>query len=157
MTSPTQPAKRELLTLGPGEFKLGEIGTELDMSCQLTAFSIEWEVDAEDSEPTLCGGTVGGARNYVATAKGSVFQDIQVDGVIDYTWKYKGLEVPFTFVPDSAGTAAVTGRLTIDPITLGGDVRNRNKSDFEWQCVGDPVFTADSTAGGEPAVPGTSG
>lgn len=154
---PTESPKRDLLTLGPGRFILGELGTPLDMSCQLTAFSINWEVDAEDAEPTLCGGTIGGARNYVATVTGSVFQDVETDGVIDYTWKHKGVEVPFKFVPDDAGTAMVEGRVTIDPLTLGGDVRKRNKSEFEWACVGDPVFTADSTEGGTPADPGTEG
>lgn len=157
MTTPVEAPKRPILTLGPGSFKLGEIGTELDLSCQLTAFTISWEVDAEDAEPTLCGGTIGGARTYVATAAGSVFQDIEADGVIDYTWKNKGEEVPFTFIPDEAGAAQVTGRLMIDPINLGGDVRKRNKSDFEWQCIGDPVFTPDSTEGGTPAEPGTGG
>lgn len=157
MTAPTEAPKRPILTLGPGSFKLGEVGTELDLSCQLTAFTISWEVDAEDAEPTLCGGQIGGARNYVATATGSVYQDVEADGVVDYTWKNKGEDVPFTFIPDEAGTAMVTGTLTIDPINLGGDVRKRNKSDFEWQCVGDPVFVADSTAGATTADPGTTG
>ena len=159
MTTPTPDTKpkRKLLTLGPGSFIIGETGTPLDMSCQLTAFSIEWEVDTEDPEPTLCGGMIGGARTYTATAKGSVFQDIEADGVIDYTWKHKGTEVPFKFIPDESAKAIVTGTVTIDPITLGGDARTRNKSDFEWGCVGDPVFDADSTAGATKALPGATG
>lgn len=155
--APTTAPKRKLLTLGPGSFSLGEIGTPLDMSCQLTSLAIEWEVDAEDAEPTLCGGSIGGARNYTATIKGSVFQDIETDGVIDYTWKHKGIEAPFKFVPDEAGTAMVTGRITIDPINLGGDVRTRVKSDFEWTCVGDPIFEPDSTEGSTPANVGATG
>lgn len=157
MTTPTTPPRRKLLTLGPGSLKIGEVGTELDMSCQLTSASISWEVDAEDAEPTLCGGSVGGARNYTATLAANLFQDIEADGVIDYTWKNKGMEVPFTFIPDEAGTAAVTGRVTIDPINLGGDVRTRVKSEIEWTCVGDPVFEPDSTAGATTADVGTSG
>ncbi|MCT1804384.1 hypothetical protein M3B20_01365 [Corynebacterium sanguinis] len=157
MTTPTAPVKRKLLTLGPGSLVIGSIGTPLDMSCQLTAFSIEWEVDAEDAEPTLCGDLIGGARTYTATAKGTVFQDIETDGVIDYSWKHKGTEAPFKFVTDETNAAAVTGRLIIDPITLGGDVRTRNKSDFEWQCVGDPVFNPTSNEGSTAAEPGTSG
>lgn len=156
MTSPN-PVKRPILTLGPGSLVLGEIGTELDLSCQMTNVVVQWEVDAEDAEPTLCGGSIGGARTYTATLAGSVFQDIETDGVVDYTWKNKGVEVKFKFIPDSAGTAEVTGTVVIDPINLGGDVRTRNKSDFEWQCVGDPIFVADSTEGATPADPGTEG
>ncbi|WP_115685952.1 hypothetical protein [Corynebacterium senegalense] len=156
MTTPTPP-KRKLLTLGPGSFIIGDIGSTLDLSCQLTAFSIEWEVDAEDPEPTLCGGMIGGARAYTATAKGTVFQDIEADGVIDWSWKHKGSEVPFKFVPAETEKALVTGRVVVDPITLGGDVRTRNKSDFEWGCVGDPTFDADSTDGSTQALPGSTG
>lgn len=155
MTSPTP--KRAPLTLGPGSLVLGEIGTQLDLSCQLTNARVSWEVDAEDSEVTLCGDVIGGARTYTATLAGSVFQDVQADGVIDYTWKNKGAEVPFKFVPADTEKAVITGRVIIDPVEIGGNVRARNKSDFEWTCVGEPVFDADSTDGGTPAKVGTGG
>jgi len=157
MTSPSTPPKRKLLTLGPGSLKIGEVGSELDMSCNLTNASVTWEVDAEDPTPTLCGGTVGGARNYTATLAGTMFQDIEADGVIDYTWKNKGVEAPFKFVPDEAGAALIEGRVTIDPITIGGDARTRPTSDIEWTCVGEPTFTPDSTEGATTADAGTSG
>lgn len=157
MTSPVTPPKRKLLTLGPGSLTIGEIGTDLDMSCQLTNVAVQWSVDAEDAEATLCGGSVGGARNYTANLAGTVFQDVELDGVVDFTWKHKGVEAPFKFVPDNEGSAVVTGRVTIDPIDLGGDVRTRPKSEFEWQCVGDPTFAHDPTEGGTPAVEGATG
>lgn len=157
MSAPVTPPKRKLLTLGPGSLVLGAVGTELDLSCQLTNLKVAWEVDAEDPEPTLCGDVVGGARTYTATLSGTVFQDVETDGVIDYTWKHKGAEVPFKFVPDSTGTAAITGTTVIDPIELGGDVRTRNKSDFEWSCIGEPVFNPVSGDGGTAAAVGTGG
>lgn len=157
MTAPDTPVKRKRLTLGPGSLKLGEVGSELDMSCQLTNARVTWEVDAEDATPTLCGGSVGGARTYTATLACALFQDIEADGVIDYSWKNKGTEVPFKFVPDEAGSALVQGTVTVDPINIGGDVRTRPTSEIEWACVGEPEFIPDSTEGGTTADVGTSG
>jgi hypothetical protein len=144
--------KRKILSLGPGTLAFGEVGTELDISCQVTACSIEWAVDAEDAAPTLCGGTVAGARNYAATVKATVYQDIEADGTVDFSWKNKGAEVPFSFTPRTdAPTAKVAGRCLVDPITLGGDVNKKNTSDIEWSCVGEPTFTPDDTGDTEPA------
>lgn len=154
---PTESPRRKKLTLGPGSLVLGSVGTQLDMSCQLTNVLISAEADSEDPEHTLCGDTVAGERTYAWTMAANVFQDIEKDGVIDYTWKYAGTEVPFKFVPDSTGTAAVTGRVTIDPIGLGGDVKTRVKSEIEWQIVGDPSFTPAGEGATEPTDPGESG
>lgn len=142
MTSPSSPVRRKIHTLGPGTLVLGSVGTQLDMSCQLTNTKISAEADAEDSEPTLCGDSIAGARTYAWTLSGTVFQDIEEDGVIDFTWKNAGVEMPFKFVPDMAGEASVTGRVTVDPLEFGGDVNVKNKSEFEWSIVGTPNFVA---------------
>ncbi|QFG13040.1 major tail protein [Gordonia phage Schiebs] len=148
MTSP----KRKPLSLGPGTLTFGQVGTELDVSCQVTAASIEWEADAEDSMPTLCGGTIAGERTYSATLKATLFQDVELDGSVDWTWKNAGAEVPFTFTPRTdTPSAKVAGVVTVDPITLGGDVNKRNTSDLEWSCVGRPTFTPDDTGDTQPA------
>lgn len=140
MTKPTESIKRKIHKLGPGTLVLGSVGTQLDMSCQLTSFKVAAEGDSEDAEPVLCGDSIAGARTYAWTASGNVFQDIEADGVIDFTWKHAGTEMPFKFVPDSAATASVTGRVTLDPLEFGGDVNVKNKSEFEWSIVGTPNF-----------------
>lgn len=159
MSSPLPPEspRRDLLTLGPGSLILGSVGTQLDMSCQLTEISFQAEGESEDSENTLCGDVIAGARTYTYTMSGSLFQDVQPEGVIDFTWKHAGTEVPFKFVPDAAGTAAVTGRVTIDPLTIGGTVKQKNKSEFEWSCVGTPLFDPASNAATAPTKPGSEG
>lgn len=146
--------KRKITTLGPGTFNFGSAGSNLDMSCQLTNLLIQAEGESEDALLTLCGDSVAGARTYAWTVSGTVLQDIEANGVIDYTWKNAGKEVPFKFIPDSTGKAAVTGRLMIDPIALGGDVGKKNTSDFEFAVVGSPVFDADSTDAASPASQG---
>lgn len=142
MTSPlpSESPRRKIHSLGPGTLVFGSVGTQLDMSCQLTEIKFSAEGDSEDPENVLCGDVIAGSRSYNWTVSGSVFQDIEADGVIDYTWKHAGTEVPFKFVPDATETVAVTGRVTIDPIEFGGTVKTKNKSEFEWSVVGSPVF-----------------
>lgn len=154
---PTDSPRRQIAKLGPGTLVLGSVGTQLDMSCQLTEITIAAEGDSEDSEGTLCGETIAGARTYAWTMTGSLFQDYETDGVIDFTWKNTGAEVPFKFVPDVSDPAAVTGRVTIDPLSIGGTVNQKNKSEFEWSIVGTPVFDAESNAATAQTTPGTEG
>lgn len=140
--TPTTAARRKHHTLGPGTFVLGSVGTQLDISCQLTEIKFAAEAESEDSEMVLCGDTVSGSRNYKWTVSGTLFQDIEASGVIDFTWKHAGTEMPFKFVPDAASLATVTGRVTVDPIEYGGTVGQKNKSDFEWEGNGvkfDPI------------------
>lgn len=149
MTSPnpSESPRRKIHKLGPGTFVLGSVGTQLDLSCQLTNFKVAADANAEDSEAVLCGDDIAGQRNYTWTISGAAFQDIEADGLIDFTWKHAGTEMPFKFVPDAATNAAVTGRVTVDPVEFGGDVNTKNKSEFEWQTVGTPNFTASETVG----------
>ena len=127
--------------LGPGTLTFGSVGTTLDISCQVTEVKISAEGDSEDPELTLCGDTVAGARTYTWSMSFTAFQDIEKDGLIDWSWKHAGTEVPFKFVPDAASSASVTGRATVDPIEFGGTVNQKNKSEAEWALSGAPNFT----------------
>lgn len=139
--------KRPPLTLGPGTLTFGEIGVDqLDISCQVTACKITFDSDKEDDLPTLCGGTITGEKVYTSKVEFSAAQDLETNGLIDWTWKNAGKEVPFTFAPRNDEVAAVKGRCVIDPVEIGGDVKKRNISDAEFDCVGLPVFTPDDTA-----------
>lgn len=153
MTNPT-PAKRKIHALGPGTLTIGETGARLDMSCQLTELTIGAEGNSEDSEFVLCGDEVAGARTYAWTMAGSIFQDIEIDGVVDFTWKNAGAEVPFSFAPDLSSGSTVVGTVRIDPVTLGGTVKQKNKSDIEWSIIGNPVFTPSGAGGTQGTTPG---
>ncbi|WP_282939122.1 hypothetical protein [Corynebacterium auriscanis] len=149
---PSSSPKRKKHTLGPGTLTFGNVGTILDISCQVTEMKISAEGDSEDPEFTLCGDTVTGNRSYAWTVAFTAFQDIEKDGIIDWSWKNAGTEVPFKFVPDAATSAAVTGRVIVDPIELGGTVNQKNKSEVEWGAVGAPTFTP---SGGQGATVST--
>ena len=138
---PSTAPKRQKHKLGPGTLTFGKVGSILDISCQVTEIKISAEGDSEDPELTLCGDTVAGARTYAWSMAFTAFQDIEKDGIIDWSWKYAGTEVPFKFVPDAASSASVTGRVTVDPIEVGGTVNQKNKSESEWALSGAPTFT----------------
>lgn len=127
--------------LGPGSLQIGETGTELDMSAQLTAVSIAWENDEGDALNVLSGETIPGDDNFTASLTATVVQDLTEDGVIDWTWSNKGKVVPVVFTPLTAGAAKVEGQVKVLPIDLGGDVKAKNTSDIEWSFVGEPTFT----------------
>lgn len=128
--------------LGPGTIKIGETGDVVDFSAQLLGGTVEWDKDTEDDVSVLDGGVLPGETTYTATIKGEVFQDLgDVDGLVAWTWANKGLEVPITFVPNTAAGKEVTGTVIVDPLAVGGDeAKKRMRSEFEWAFVGEPVL-----------------
>lgn len=128
--------------LGPGVFSIGEVGTPLDLTAQVTQLKITPSVDAEDAVPTLSGESLAGDRTYSWTVSGTLIQDLTEDGMFDYTWSNAGDEVPFTFTPSTTVGRDVTGVVIVDPLELGGDIGKKNTTEFEWTIVGDPELGA---------------
>lgn len=139
------PAK--YYTVGPGSLTFGETGSGLDLSCQVSTAQIEWDSDTEDTTYVLCGDAVEGETTYTANLTATVLQDLEREGVVDYTWRNKGTKVPFEYVPSSRVGATITGECVIQPINVGGDVRTRPTSDLEFPCVGEPDLTYPGAGG----------
>jgi hypothetical protein len=140
--------------LGPGTLTLTPVtpGVPFDASCQLENAVISWDKDADDSITVLCGDVVAGAVRYTATLSGTLLQDLEDEaGLVAFTWENKGQTVAFEFTPNTVAGASVTGDLTIDPLDVGtteeyGTVMD---SDFEWDCVGEPVLAWGGVAAAE--------
>lgn len=146
--------KRPPVTLGPGSLTFGEVGVDqLDISCQVTAAKVSFDSDKEDDLPTLCGGVITGEKTYTSKLEFSAAQDLEANGLIDWTWKNAGKEVPFSFSPRNDEVSTIAGRVTIDPVEFGGDVKKRNISDAEFDIVGLPTFTPDDTSNSEEYPP----
>jgi hypothetical protein len=128
----------ETMVVGPGTLIFGEVGSTEAFEAQVTSAIVEWEVDSEDDEPVLSGDTVPGDDTFTATISGSLFQDIKTTGITTWTWDHKGEVVPFTYVPNTVLDRAVTGECKILPLSVGGEVKKKAKSDFEFACVGEP-------------------
>lgn len=135
-------------TLGPGTLTLGAGGTLLDASCQVTAFSVvpSENVEEGDDIPVLCGEVLEGDEDVTIdwVISGTFLQDVQVAGIIAWTWTNAKTSQPFTFVPNTATGRKVTGTIkSVVPLQLGGEVtkpKNRPTSDFEWRVTGTPVL-----------------
>lgn len=138
--------RRPTPALGPGSLIFGEVGVdELDISCQVTKCKVTFDSDKEDDVPTLCGGQIVGEKTYTSKLEFTAAQDLEANGLIDWTWKNAGKEVPFKFIPQENEVATVAGRVVIDPVEFGGDVKKRNLSEAEFDLVGLPTFTPDAT------------
>jgi hypothetical protein len=139
------PAKT--VKLGPGLLSIGETGTLIDFTCQVTAAHVDWSVDEGDDTQVLCGETVPGERTYSSALAGTLYQDLgDAAGIVAYSWAHKGEEVPFTFTPNTVAATQVAGSVILDPLTVGGDTAGENMtSDFEWKIVGEPTLTGGVT------------
>lgn len=129
--------------LGPGTLVIGETGTEVDFTPQVTGCTVSWDKDKDDDVPVLSGGSLTGDTTYTATLSANLFQDLGDDGIVMFSWAHKGETVPVTFIPSTAEGKKVTGNVILDPIDVGGDeAKQRPRSDIEWSFVGEPELEA---------------
>lgn len=128
-------------TVGPGTLTIGETGTLLDVSCQVTEVMLSPDKDQEDAVNTLCGDSLAGDITYTFTLKGTLVQDWSPAGVNKFCHTNRGLQLPFTFTPSTADGPTITGELIVDPIDTGGKVKSKPFAEFEFTVIGDPLWT----------------
>lgn len=133
----------DAVPLGPGTISIGDVGGEVDFSCQITEARLVPTVNADDPVPTMCGDQVAGSRTYTFALSGTLFQDLTLpDGIVAYSWQNFGTEVPFTFTPNTEAGTTATGILIVDPLEVGGGpAPDKLTSDFEWTIIGTPTVT----------------
>lgn len=130
--------------LGPGTLTLGAV--PLNISAQLTSAKVNPSeaVTTTDAIKVLSGEELAGedTATYSFTLEGTLLQDLDTAGVVDWSWENMGTEQAFTFTPNTVEAATVTGTLTPVPLVIGGDVSGpRPTSDFVWRIKGTPTFT----------------
>lgn len=130
--------------IGPGSLIVGETGTTLEISCQVTQAVVSWDVDAEDDTPLLCGEVEAGDETFTATLSATLFQDLGVDAaesIVAYSWANRGAVVPIVFIPSTAAGKQVTGSVKLRPVDVGGEAKTKATSDVEWPFVGEPELS----------------
>lgn len=139
------------LRLGPGILTLGS--GALAVQQQLTNCRVEpsENVDASNDTVNFMDGTSDvddtETVTYTFVLAGNVQQDdLGVGSFIQYTWanryEAEGDEQPFTFQPNTDVDFAITGLVKVVPVTIGGDAKVKNRSDFSFRIVGDPDLGA---------------
>lgn len=127
-------------TLGPGSLIIGQTGSPLEISCQMTSGTVQWSTDAEDDVPLLCGDVAPGDESFTAVFSGNLFQDLSEGGIVEFSWDHKGEVLPVEFVPSTAAGRRVIGSIKMRPIDVGGEAKTKPRSDVEWPFVGEPIL-----------------
>lgn len=112
------------------------VGTEA-FSCQPTNVNIapDHSGTTEDPVEVLCGDTVTdtAGQTLTATLNITAIQDFtDAAGFEGYAWANDGTEQDFVWTPTSDATDAWTGKVTVQAITVGGDVAARLTADAAW-------------------------
>lgn len=131
--------------VGPGSLLLGEDTNEMEISQQVKALTVSWDKDKEDDDNVLSGNTIAGEATYTAKVTGTVNQDLVADGFLAMTWNEKGAVKPFKYIPNEDRDATITGKLVLDPLDIGGEVKSRATAEFEFDCEGEPKLTFGTT------------
>lgn len=135
--------------VGPGSLLIGEDDDEMEISQQVKALTVSWDKDKEDDDNVLSGDTIAGEATYTAQISGTVNQDLVQDGFLAMTWNEKGEVKPFKFIPNNDRNATVNGKLVLDPLDIGGDVKSRATAEFEFDCEGEPTLEFDTDGDGD--------
>lgn len=143
MTTPTPVLPTDTGKLGPGEFTIGEVASEIDASCYLNNAQVQNTVTQGDSTTKLCGAVRAGKTEYAWELTGNIDVDAgNESGLLALSWSDKGAVVPFSYTPNSELGTKVTGNLILSPLSFGASAYGDDlTSDFTWSIVGDPTLT----------------
>lgn len=141
MTAPTLPT--DTGQLGPGVLKIGDTGTEIEMSCYINNANIAATDSTTDATTKLCGTTRPGVTTFTFQLSGNVDIDLGNDsGFFRLSWDEKGTQQAFTFTPSTDLGVSASGTVVIKPLRMGADEYGADlTSDFTWDIVGDPTLT----------------
>lgn len=129
--------------LGPGFLKFGLTASAQEFGSQCTAVTLEPSVDEEDNIPVLSGEELDGDETESYVLSGSFLQDYSgMTSLLVWCKTNAGNVLPFEFTPSSEGGLLIKGSVKIRAVAIGGDVKTRNTTDFEFKGVGDWVPSA---------------
>lgn len=128
------PAKSH--KLGPGSLTFGATGSEVEFATRARSVTVEPEVDEEDPIPVLSGDELPGDDEETYNLTGSILQDYDADSLLVWAHHHAGKVVPFQFTPDNDKALGVRGEVKVRRMSIGGDVKERNESDFEFKGIG---------------------
>lgn len=132
-------------TLGPGTLTFGETGTEQEFGGSVTTCTLTPEFDQEDNVPVLSGDTIAGELTETWTLGGEFLQSYDSESLLLWCKTNSGKELPFKFRPRADQPLQASGVVTVRATPIGGDVKTRTTSEFEFVCVGIPDVTADGS------------
>lgn len=131
----------DVITVGPGRFTIGADTDLTVFSGQVTSLRLVPSVDVGDAIYVLDGGEVSGDRTESWTVAGTMLQDFgATTSKTEWLFTHRGEDMAFSYAPSSALGKEITGTLTVEAIEIGGDVKSKPTSDFEFKLVGPPAI-----------------
>lgn len=127
--------------LGPGVLTFGETASAEEWAGQLTKCLVEPKTETEDPIPTLSGEELAGDTTDTAELSGTILQSYDRDSLLLWAHTHHGETMPFKFVPNAGAELQVTGNVQVQRLSIGGDVKTRNTSDFTYTIIGDYELT----------------
>jgi len=132
--------------LGPGQLSIGAVGSTQEFGTAVRSATLTPEADDGDVITVLTGDELADAGDETWTLEGSVLQSYDKDSLILWCNQNTGKELDFTFIPRKGEALKATGKVLVRSIAMGGDVKTRNESDFEFKAT-NVKFTADAASG----------
>lgn len=129
-------------SLGPGTLTFGETGTEQEFGGSVTTATLTPEFDQGDAIPVLSGDSIPGELTETWTLGGEFLQTYDAESLLLWCKDNSGSQLPFVFKPRADQPLEATGVVTVRATPIGGDVKTRTTSEFEFVCVGIPDVTA---------------
>lgn len=126
-------------TLGPGSLKIGETGSEREFAADLSKCTLTPSSSSEDPVPMLDGSNMTGEDTDTWELGGTLYQSYDFGSLEKWCFDNRGEELPFVFTPSNEGGIDWSGIVKIRPVTIGGDVKKKNTSDFTFPLTGDPT------------------
>ena len=133
--------------LGPGTLTLGDTESLRDFTSQVTNARWTPNIDQEDPIPVLSGDQVQDDPDITSVLAGTFLQDYGVEALVTWCWENRGVVLPFEFKPRTDAQLTISGECQVLPVEVGGDVKTRNTSDFEFPVVGEPTFSSGAVGG----------
>lgn len=135
------------MQLGPGLLDIGEEGSLTSLASQVTEVELKPKTKTDDPEYVLSGEALAGEIEETWTLEGEFIQDfgVSLKSISEWMFTNRGKTMPFKFVPNKAGTKAITGKVVIAASNIGGKVKKRNKGSFEFSVI-DPDLVSNTPA-----------
>lgn len=123
--------------LGPGLLTFGEVGSPLEWGAQVRKCTVEPDSEDGDILPVLSGEEVTEDDEDTYNLTGEILQSYDAQSLLVWCHLNHREQVPFTFRPVSDQELGVKGTVIIKRLAIGGEVKTRNTSEFEFRGVGD--------------------
>lgn len=122
-------------TLGPGSLVIGEDNDAYKFDADCSSVELSPSNSTEDPDTYLDGHEEGGALTTTWTLSGTIGEDYSMSGAQVWCLTHAGQTLPAKFVPNDKGSLQLAMKVTVAPIAFGGDVKTKNKKDFEFSAV----------------------